>query len=80
MLNENYCSDIFLTPIRMESTSAETSLSSTVSTMTVLSNHLDNNPDLVPVNQQPSLNPLHSLTTNEPSHVPLMSTSVGHST
>ena len=57
-------SDVFLTPTRMESKSAETSLSSTISTMTILSNHLDNDPDLVPLKQQPSQNPLPSLVSN----------------
>ena len=75
MSSEAY-SDVFLTPIRMKSTSAERSLSSTICTMTVLSNHLDNDPDLVPINQQPSHKPLPSLASTETSYVPFMSTSV----
>ena len=69
-------SDVFLTPIRIESMSAERTLSSTISTMTVLSNHLDNDLDLVPINQQLSQNPQTYLASNEPPYVALMSTSV----
>ena len=44
--------------------------------MTALSNPFHNDPDLAPINQQPSQNPLPSLASSEPFYVPLMSTTV----